>query len=156
MSMNDRPVAAAAFLLSLAVGLLASCDLQPDSFPPFVLGKPECVIGERPGYYLVAGIEFEFANTSGKSIRSLSVSAMVYDRETESNPFVGSNRIEGLFAGDIPGKSKIDAAIPLDSYIYVAPSEPYIVDFFYVSAIEYSDGTSWADPNGAYCTGSEP
>lgn len=142
---------------ALMLAVLVGCVLPEDSPtpPPYVIGKPSCVVGEREGCYLVAGIEFDFFNVAETDITSLDISAMVYDRDTRKNPFIGSNRVLASLTGGITAKTKVTLAIPLDAYIYVAPTDPYIIDFFYVSRIDYSDGTSWFDSDGTYYTGSE-
>jgi hypothetical protein len=77
---------------------------------------------------------------------------MVFDAETSKNPLIGSNIITASFSGNIPSGVKKDLIISLDPYIYVAPEKPYLVDFFYVSRIAYTDGTVWEDRNGIYYT----
>lgn len=156
----SNPVNALLFLLSAAAGFIAalpfsSCSLEPVSAPPYVIGKPVCVIGEKTDCYLAAGIEFDFYNIDSRDISSFSVSAMVYDRDTGENPFIGSNRVTADFSGLLSGNSKASFAVSLDPYMYAVPASPYVIDFFYVTRIEYADGSSWTDENGIYHTGSE-
>lgn len=134
--------------------LLSSCAMESLG-APFVIGKPRCDVGEKSGCYLVAGIEFDLYNTDSRDIRSFSVSAMVYDRETGQNPFIGNNRVTATFTGILSGNSKGSFSVSLDPFLHSVPSEPFIVDFFYVSGIDYADGTRWTDENGLYHTGSE-
>ncbi len=77
---------------------------------------------------------------------------MVYDAETEENPFMGSNIIKASFSGTIPGKGIKECAVSLDQYLYVVPDDPYLIDFFYVSEINYENGDQWTDKNGTYHT----
>jgi len=147
----------AAWALGLALSLLhaASCAVYREESPPFVLGKPRCAIGGDQGPFLLAGIEFDFYNLDDREVSGMEVSAMVYERETSENPFIGSNKIRASLEGSVPARAKARLAIPLDEYICAIPGEPYIIDFFYVSRVAYSDGTSWSDPLGTYYTGSE-
>ncbi len=138
-----------------ALALFGSCSLECRESPPYIVGKPRCVIGEKSGCYLVAGIEFDFYNTDDRELRSLSVAALVYDRETRDNPLIGSNRIAATLTDSLPGGSKAALAIALDPYLCEIPAAPYIVDFFTVTRVEYADGTSWTDPFGLYHAGSE-
>jgi hypothetical protein len=136
-----------------SVLILASCKLIADSAPPYVVSKPGSYCVEKSGYYVFAGIEFSFLNTSEKAVTDITVSCMVFEPETLRNPLIGSNIIKTSFAGYIPGGRKKDLIISLDPYIYAAPEKPYIIDFFYIARIVYDDGSSWEDPNGIYYTG---
>jgi hypothetical protein len=131
---------------------LASCELTADSAPPYVISRPVSYCGEKTGYYSFAGIEFTFLNTGGKTVSDVSVSCMVFDPETSGNPFIGSNIITASFNGSIPAGEKTGLIISLDRYLYAAPEKPYLVDFFYVSRIGYTDGSVWEDRNGVYYT----
>jgi hypothetical protein len=136
--------------------VFASCEFIADnggySAPPYVISKPLSFAGKKTGYYVFAGIEFTFLNTGGKTVSEVTVSCMLFDAETLKNPFIGSNIVTAGFSGNIPGGGKKDLVISLDRYIYVAPEKPYVVDFFYVSRITYTDGTVWEDRNGIYHT----
>jgi hypothetical protein len=137
---------------SFLVLALASCALTADSAPPYVISKPFSRSGEKSGHFVFAGIEFTFLNTGSKTISNITVSCMVFDAETSKNPFIGSNIITASFNGDIPAGGKTDLNISLDQYIYAAPEKPYLIDFFYVSRIGYTDGSVWEDRNGIYYT----
>lgn len=145
----------ALFLLTgVCSALLAvSCGLAAGSPPPYAITKLASYCGERAGYYLCAGVEFTFLNTSSKAVSDVAVSFMAFDPQTQRNPFIGSNIIKTSFSGAIPEGQKKDFIIPLDPYVYVAPEEPYIIDFFYISQIVYDDGSVWEDSNGIYHTG---
>jgi hypothetical protein len=152
MPKNEKP------LIVLIVGtfvLLAACSLSQPGSPPYVVTKPVCAIGERTGYYHYAGVEFEFLNTSGKTVSRITVSFMLFDAETEKNPLVGSNLFKLDLLGTVYANEKKEMIIPLDPYIYVAPADPYIIDFFYIKEIRYTDGSSWEDEYGTYHTGSQ-
>jgi hypothetical protein len=79
---------------------------------------------------------------------------MVYDAETKRSPFIGSNTIKVTHNGTVAPGEKILFITSLDPYTHIAPSKPYIIDFFYISRIEYSDGSAWEDKYGVYHTGS--
>jgi hypothetical protein len=120
--------------------------------PPFVIGKPVSVAGEREGYYKYAGVEFTCHNKNTKTMSVISVSFMVYDAETSKTPFIGSNIIKADFEGELAGDEEKLFIISLDTYIYTAPDKPYLIDFFYISRVEFVDGSVWEDPYGAYHT----
>jgi hypothetical protein len=142
------------FLLTgvYSVLIVVSCKLTADSSPPYVITKPVSYCAERAGYYLYAGVEFTFLNTASKTVSDVAVSFMVFDRETQRTPFIGSNIIKTSFSGAIAGGQAKDFIISLDPYVYVAPEEPYLIDFFYISRIKYDDGSAWEDRNGIYHT----
>jgi hypothetical protein len=121
--------------------------------PPYVVTSPVCVVGERTGYYQFIGIEFYFLNTSPKEISQITVSFRVFDAQTEKNPLVGSNLFELTLLGSIYADEKKEMIIPFDRDIYKAPSEPNLIDFFYVSEILYVDCSTWEDPYGTYHKG---
>lgn len=132
-----------------------SCESEKTSSPPYVIGPLHCSLGERKSYYLVAGLEFDFWNISQKDIVEIETSGVVFDRDTEANPFVGTNVISSVFSGRIPANTKHTLILPLDQYIYHVPVKPYIIDYFYIKKILYSDGSIWVDCSGAYYTRSE-
>jgi hypothetical protein len=121
--------------------------------PPYVVTRPECIIGERLNYYQFAGLEFSLLNTGGKDISRITVSFMLFDAVTEKSPFFGTNLFRLTILGTVYPNERYDYVISLDPYIYQSPSEPYIVDHFYIAEIVYSDGTSWRDDYGMYHTG---
>jgi hypothetical protein len=132
---------------------LLSCVSESEP-PPFVIGKPVCIIAAKPGYYAFGGIEFEFLNISDKKISGMNISFMVYDADTRRNPFIGSNLIKLRFGGDIAPHESKKLIISLDNYMYAAPVKPYIIDFFYIAEINYADGSRWEDTAGVYYTNS--
>jgi hypothetical protein len=137
-------------LLALAAGFLISCDMLVTSNPPYVITKPVCEIGERPGLFTYAGIVFKFLNTSEKDIDNITVSFMLFDAQTQGSPFIGSNIFKIKKLDAVQANENKEIVISLDKYMYIAPSEPYIVDFFYIAEIQYADGSTWEDANGIY------
>jgi len=146
-------------VLFLTVILLFSCEYTdgragilytPAETPPFVITKPVCETRERPGYYKYAGIIFEFMNTGSRVIDEITVSFMLYDSKTNENPFIGNNKF-AITKLDLllPNENK-QIPISLDQYIYIAPQTPYLIDFFYISRIHFTDGGIWEDKYGLY------
>jgi hypothetical protein len=152
-----KPFAALIF----AVLLFTACDgldrivadIPPSTateLPPFVMTKPVVEIGERINYFNYAGISFKFLNSSHEQIDRITVSFMLFDNKTQGSPFTGSNRFELTRLDHVsPGENK-EILISLDQYIYTAPSEPYTIDFFYISEIHYTNETIWEDKYGKY------
>jgi hypothetical protein len=140
-------------IVLIAATLFIACDgLIPATgdLPPFVITKPVMEITERPYQYFYAGIAFNFLNNSDAYVDRIIVSFMLFDAKTQGSPFTGNNKFE-IAKHDMvfPGENK-EMFISLDRYIYTAPSEPYVIDFFYVSEIHYTDGGTWEDRQGKY------
>jgi hypothetical protein len=143
------------FLFLFITIILISCNTIIPSNPPYVITRPSCETTERPGFFTYAGLTFKFLNTSGKSIDNITVSFMLFDADTKENPFIGSNIFKIKTISSIQVNENKDIIISLDKYIYIAPSDPYIVDFFYIAEIQYTDGSTWQDPNGIYRVGED-
>jgi hypothetical protein len=118
--------------------------------PPFVITKPVMEISERPYQYTYAGIAFKLLNNSEEHIDRINVIFMLFDSKTQGSPFIGNNRFEISKLDRVyPGENK-EILISLDQYIYIAPTEPYLIDFFYISEIHYTNGGIWEDKKGKY------
>ena len=122
----------------------------PRDMPPFVITKPVMEINERANYYHYAGIAFKFLNNAETQVDRITVSFMLFDAKTQGSPFIGNNRFE-IAKWDMifPGENR-EVFISLDRYIYTAPAEPYLIDFFFVSEIRYANGRIWEDKQGKY------
>jgi len=122
----------------------------PNEMPPFVITRPVMETSERTDHYIYAGIAFMFLNNSEEHIDRITVSFMLFDAKTQGTPFIGNNRFEITQHKIIyPGENS-EIFISLDRYIYTAPDEPYLIDFFYVSEIHYANGGTWEDKQGKY------
>jgi len=121
--------------------------------PPYVITKPVCEISERTYVFTYAGLSFKFLNGSGKTVNRITVSFMLFDAKTLTNPFIGSNIFEISKLDLILPDENREILISLDGYIYTAPTEPYLIDYFYISEISYTDGSVWQDKFGIYNTG---
>jgi hypothetical protein len=138
----------------LSIILFASCanTVFEHNVPPYALSKPISNAGKKEGYYNFAGIEFNYMNTTDKTVNDLAISCIVYDSDTKKNPFIGSNIVKFHYKQPIQPQTSQQMIIPLDAYMFVAPTKPYLLDFFTVSSIAFSDGTTWADKNCTYYT----
>ena len=144
--------AAAIFIACDGLGFLIA-DMPPSTphdVPPFVITKPVVEISERTNHYTYAGIAFKLLNNAEEHIERITVSFMLFDAKTHGSAFIGNNRFE-ITKWDMvyPGENR-EILISLDKYIYTAPAEPYLIDFFYVSEIHYTNGRIWEDKQGKY------
>ena len=122
----------------------------PTDMPPFVITKPVFEITERPFYFRYAGIVFNLLNHSENIIEKITVSFMLFDARTQESPFIGSNKFE-ISKWDLvlPNENK-EIIISLDRFIYIAPTEAYLIDFFFITEILYVDGSIWQDKYGMF------
>jgi len=118
--------------------------------PPYVITKPVSEINGRPGYFYYAGVVFKFLNTAPKNVDWITVSFMLFDAKTQASPFIGTNKFEITKLGLVTVNENKEIIISLDQYIHVAPTEPYLIDFFYISEIHYVDDSTWQDKDGLY------
>ena len=136
-----------------AVMLFIACDdlsLVTVAMPPFVITKPVMEISERTNHYTYAGIAFKFLNNSDEHVDRITVSFMLFDAKTQGGAFIGNNRFEIVKWNMVYPRENREVFISLDRYIYTAPAEPYLIDFFYVSEIHYTDDSTWEDKQGKY------
>ena len=123
---------------------------SPTEAPPFVITKPVFEISGRTNYYNYAGIVFKFLNHAEKHVERITVSFMLFEAKTQASPFITTNKFEiSKWDFVFPHENK-EIIISLDQYVYIAPTEPYIIDFFYISEILYADGSVWQDKYGKY------
>jgi len=118
--------------------------------PPFTITELESKLADTLLDFTFAGISYSFLNKSEKDVSSITTSFMLFDAKTQSNPFIGSNIFEIKTLISISPRENMEIGISLDIFIYIAPSEPYLIDHFYISEIEYADGSIWRDKNGIY------
>lgn len=117
---------------------------------PFVITTPVCSLSPRAGAYDYCGVTFSFKNTSNKTVSHLKISCMVYKDLNGTNPFMGTNHILADYPETVqPGETK-DFILNLDPYLYTIPTEVYLIDYFFVKDLTYSDGSSWHDELGTY------
>ncbi len=120
---------------------------------PYAITEPECKIGKVDGFHEFAGIHFVFYNNTEKHVTGFRFSCVVFDSDGESSPLIGSNVISARSLETISAHEGENIIFSLDPYISEIPTEAYVIDFFYVTKIEYSDGSVWDDPYGSWIAG---
>ena len=123
---------------------------EPGEVPPFVITRPVFEIVERPYYFKYAGITFKFYNQAAKTVDKITVSFLLFDQRTQDSPFIGSNKFEIAKWDIVQPNENREIILSLDQFIHIAPTEPYLVDFFYIYEIHYADGSVWQDKYGKY------
>ena len=140
-------------IAALMVLLFSSCNILLRKLPPYIITKPFCEISGNSSNYSYAGIKFNFHNKGEKTISRITVSFALFDAKTKNNPFTGSNVFEITKSELIMPDAHTSVVLTLDPYIYAAPAEPYLIDYFYISEIRYTDGSVWNDKYGIYNQG---
>jgi len=123
---------------------------SPLDVPPFVVTKPVIEVTEHINYFQCAGVVFKFLNNAEKAVDKITASFMLFDMKTQANPFTGSNVFEIERRCFVAPDENREICISLDHFIYIAPTEPYLIDFFYISEVLYTDGSVWQDKNGKF------
>ena len=75
---------------------------------------------------------------------------MVYSDMEGHNPFMGTNHILADFPENITSGETKMFTLDLEPYLYTIPTEPYLIDQFFVKQVTFSDGSTWKDLTGAY------
>ena len=144
-------------LRKLTVIILAAifwnCSMIAEGPPPYTITKPVFETSQRSYVFTYAGLSFYLMNNTQKTINSIKVSFMLFDSKTKSSPFIGSNIFEITVNDTIHPDENREILISLDKYVHTAPAEPYLIDYFHISQINYSDGSIWRDKYGTYNTG---
>lgn len=138
-------------ILAVTFAAVVSC-ADPMNETPYIVSTPVSKCTPSPGNYEHAGIEFDFFNTTDKDIKSVTVSCYVYSATDKTNPLSISNKVEAIFTEIIPSQSEKRLSINLDSRLYYIPDKPFIVDFFTIPKIGFSDGTVWEDKTCQFFT----
>lgn len=134
---------------------LSSCSSVLNDDCPYLIANKNCEItnsnidDENEEINGFAKLKFAFFNGADKTVKSFTLSFMLYDSDG-NNPFIGTNNISETFNLEVNPKESKEISFSLDKYLSIVPSEPYQIDFMYVKKIFYTDGTEWSDPFGMY------
>ena len=121
--------------------------------PPFAVTQPEYRSSKEDDRCVLGGVYFDFYNKAESSVIRLETRMNVYDRKTGKAAFLGCGTIESGNEVLIKSREQRKLCVPLDEYITVISEEGYIIDQFYISRIEYEDGSIWEDEFGVYARG---
>ena len=122
----------------------------PGEIAPFVITKPVFEIIERPSHFKYAGITFDFLNQGKEITDRITVSFLLFDSRTQESPFFGTNKFEITMREIVFPEERKEVIISLDQFIHIAPTAPYLIDFFFISEIQYVDGSVWQDKYGKF------
>ena len=139
------------FEIATAV-FLAGCHMQfwDISSPPYAITKPIYKFAGPDDVCTLGGVFFDFYNKSEKEIVFIQACMNVFDKKTSEPAFEGS---VGFLSGApciLKSREKKNLCIPLDDYLCQMENQSFVVDNFFITRIEYADGTFWQDTIGVY------
>lgn len=122
-----------------------SCNLLGENKTPYIIdGK---MVLEDSSKYEIAGFDFFFMNQNEKSVKNFTVVFYMFDED--GNPIgTGRNNVVLKVTADVEGGESITGCICLDPYLNEIPSDPYEIEYLYISQITYDDNSKWTDPFG--------
>lgn len=112
---------------------------------PYVISRPEFIIGEVDSFFMYGGILLDFCNSAEKEIEHIELSFSLYDTQTQESPLFGTNHIVTTYDQHISPDEEMELCISLDEYLYTIPSEVFAIKNFCVTKIIYTDGSRWTD-----------
>jgi len=130
-------------MISLFFG---SCKAYTQDYVPYVLNG-EFVMEEGVSEYSICGVNLFLLNKSEKNIRRVNLVFFLFDKDGE--PAIECrNKLEFSIEENIAASESSEFCIGLDEYMYSIPTEELLLDYLYLSKIEYEDGCVWEDPYG--------
>lgn len=133
--------------LAVCILTFCGCSSYGENGAPYqISGK---MVTEDSCDYENAGFDFEFYNRSEKNVAGFTIVFFLFDEDGNS-PILGRNNIVLQIDERVNAMDSFESCVSIDQYLTSIPEEPYIVDFLYVSAIVYEDGTQWKDSFGFY------
>ena len=140
-------------LLEIAAAvLLSSClsQLWNTDTPPYAITKPVYRIAGPDDVCTLGGIFFDFYNKSEKEVVFIETCMNVFDSQTGSLAFSGAGGLRAGASYMIKHSQTKNLCIPLDDYLCRSDNSSLCVDNFFISKIEYADGSIWQDKLGVY------
>ncbi|MCF0242881.1 MAG: hypothetical protein HUK25_09590 [Treponema sp.] len=131
-------------IISVLVFIFSSCSFSYDAAPYLIKGEMAI---DYDTYGEESTFKFSFLNRSKKNVESFTVVFFLFD-EDGNPPLMGKPNIVNKVISFIEAGEEFSSSFSLDSFFNVIPETPLLVDYLYVSAIEYEDGTVWKDPFG--------
>ena len=113
---------------------------------PYVM-TGDFVMEESSADYSICGVDFFLLNKSEKEIKNLTIVFFLFDKDGEP-AFECRSKISAQIEKDISAGEDCTFCMSLDNFMNSIPSEYLIVDYLYLSKIEYQDGSVWEDPYG--------
>ena len=126
--------------------LLISCSCYSLDSVPYVM-TGEFVMEEGAADYSICGVDLYLFNKSDKDIKRIYLVFFLFDKDGEP-AMECSNKIYAVIEKEVFAGETENFCMSLDSFMNSVPEDYLIIDYLYLSKIEYEDGTVWEDPYG--------
>lgn len=118
--------------------------------PKFSITEPVYKSNSEDSRCAIGGVYFDFYNKASCDVVFMEVRLNVYDKKTRKNAFTGHGTIVSGNECHVKVGAKKNMCVPLDDFITVISDAGYLIDQFFISRIEYSDGSVYKDIFGTY------
>lgn len=132
-------------LFMLICFLFSSCTLYGNNKLPYLIDGEMSI--EESSNYNYGGVNLSLYNKSDSDITGFTVVFFLFDQDGNV-PSVGRNNVVLNIDIEVAAGEKIEFCISLDNYLNEIPENLYVVDYLYLSKIQYADGSLWTDPFG--------
>ena len=138
--------------ISAAAALVTGCPSQlwEAESPPYAITTPVYRIAGPDDLCTLGGVFLDFYNKSEKEVVFIETCMNVFNRKTGELAFEGAGGMLSESICLLQSHERKSLCIPLDEFIWQLDSPSFIVDNFFITRIEYSDGTTWQDKVGVY------
>lgn len=136
------------FVLIFVSFFILSCSVFSQESVPYVING-NFVMEDGASDYSICGVDFYLLNKSSKEIKKINVVFYLFDKDGEP-AYECRSKISGEIEKRIEAGGESNFCMCLDSFMNLVPSEPLLVDYLYLSKIEYEDGSQWEDPYGLF------
>ena len=141
-------------LLELAVTamLVSGCPAQlwNNASPPYTVTAPVYRLAGPDDICSFCGVFFDFYNKSEKEVIYIKICMNIYDSQSGALAFDGAAELTCGTQCHLQKSQKTNFCVSLDQYNFELANQTPYIDNFYISRIEYTDGTSWTDVFGVY------
>lgn len=134
------------FLMIFILSFFAGCKTWSFDSVPYVISG-DFVMEENSSDYSICGIDISLLNKSEKEIKNVSIVFFLFDHDGEP-AYECRSKIAVEVEKSIAAREFSSFCISLDKFMNAIPQDTLLIDYLYVSKIEYEDGSKWEDPYG--------
>ena len=136
----------------VTAALFTGCSAQfwDEGAPPYSVTAPVYRLAGPDDICTGGGVFFDFYNKSEKEVVFIKVCMNIYDSGTGALAFAGASELTCGSSCHLQKSQKSNFCVSLDEYSLPGPDESLFIDNFFISRIEYSDGSCWNDRLGVY------
>ena len=133
------------FLVFIPLCFLNCKTYSFESVPYVMTG--DFVMEDNSSDYKICGLDLFMLNKSEKEIAKMNIVFFLFDQDGEP-AFECQNKISVEVDKCVSSGDTCTFCISLDRFMNAVPEEKLLVDYLYLSKIEYEDGSLWEDPYG--------